>query len=184
MCDKDKLAQRFLMATRACALLVDDAVDMSKGVAKNVRNKTITRIPKSFLTLAGFDCSDNSPQSSNRTKFKKGIQAGVGKSGTTFHNLKEYLISEHPPVAILENVKEIFDGEEDETEGDWIIEQLEALGYVVTVIISKATSLGSLAQRIRAYFICILLPRAIAHDASRQVHVRPRTPIVALNYLI
>ena len=79
-------------------------------------------------------------------------------------------------MAILENVKEIFDGEDQDTEGDWIIKQLSDLGYVVTVILSQAHILGSLATRIRAYFLCIRLPREIANDYARQVHVRQQTP--------
>ena len=86
-------------------------------------------------------------------------------------------------MAILENVKEVFDGDEDETEGDWIIEKLTAMGYVVTVIMARASTLGSLAVRIRAYFICIRLPRAIANDDDRKVHATHPTPKFALIYI-
>ena len=92
----------------------------------------------------------------------------TGKSGATFAYFLNFVKRCLLAIVIIENVKEIFAGD-DFADGDCVVSEMSLMRYVVTVIISKAQSLGSLVTCGRAYFVCIRLPRAVHNEEASQL---------------
>jgi site-specific DNA-cytosine methylase len=92
------------------------------------------------------------------------IQTGTGPTGTGFGHVFKYVKTHRPKLVIIENVK--LDVGVETKEADFVMTELNAIGYAVKKVVLDARDYGSLVPRSRQYFVCVLEARDVEHQLS------------------
>lgn len=86
------------------------------------------------------------------------VQRGEGSTGSTYMGIRNFLERSRPLVSILENVVELSEKTEDmsaESDLEFIIQDLDSIGFQTRCFRFNATAYGSRCDRERLYFVVV-----------------------------
>lgn len=130
-------------------------------------------LPWAHTLIAGFPCTSRSKMNKSAHTHKTCVQDAVGTTGTGFASTKAVIALQRPRLIILENVPALQEKPDPESMSDaeYIVAELQALGYWSKWFCFDAKEFGSLASRQRIYLVGVLhLPQSAIKEAESFAH--------------
>ena len=134
--------------------LFSEAGQLAQARAYDELSGDFKHVPAVDILTAGFSCTSRSKANNRAAQHKDCVQKGEGETGLTFFYTKKFIVAKKPRVFILENVEGLCEGGE-ESDAAFIMAELSDAGYAVACFKVEASRYGSMARRLRLYFIGI-----------------------------
>ena len=185
-CEKDPAKISHLQTQFGPRCVVQDVSELTAHTAFNISSNKPELLPYVFLLDGGFPCTSRTPLSSKRKGNLNCVQEERGATGVGFKEIKCVIQKHTPEIIILECVKELTQKDEDESVSDseFIVSQLEEMGYWVHTDILDAKRYGSYVSRVRSYWVGILIrgdKNAITHFFNKILVSFGRPPCAPLS---
>ena len=113
----------------------------------------VRRLQKVFTFTCGFSCKSVSRANMFRSQFQDCLRQNSGTTGKTFRAAMRIIALCQPILVWLENVAGLSQGDR-----EYVVKELERLGYVVVTVISDLRHHGIPCRRLRIWFLACLMP--------------------------
>ncbi len=141
--------------------LFQDAATLSHQKCYDLKTGTFVVVPRCDLLMAGFSCKSRSRANNSSSLNKHCVRSQQKETGLTFLYIQDYVQRKHPSVVLLENVVELAEGG-DESDKQYILEWFRTQDYAAEAFEIEASSFGSVARRLRLYFVAVKDGKAAA----------------------
>jgi site-specific DNA-cytosine methylase len=162
-CEKHPLKQDFLKSQFTTSYIFGDVCDLGRQRSLDLLSMTEVLLPWSLVFTAGFSCKSRAQCSSRAAQNLNCLQRKDPEAETsvTYEGVKASLVRSRPLIFVLENVLALLEKASPEVASDaeFIIQDLQALGYYVKLFRVECENYGSRAVRARVYFIGWLVNR-------------------------
>ena len=151
-----------------------DIHQLSRGSVQGTDGKDITDLACDVFAV-GVECDSISSLNKQMTESFDCLPVASGrpsKTGDTARSAMEFLYKRRPPIAIIENVKNLACvGKSGQSNLNWLIQRANKLGYYVVDIVLGASSFGVPQHRDRVYMVCVFVD-----DLADQTHCDTEQP--------
>ena len=177
-CESDPKKREFLKQQhKNLEAIYASQVELSGLTAMNCLTGMSEVVPDVDGFCAGFTCTSRSPANPAAHKNKGCVQAGHGKAGMAFADLKDFVIKKRPRVILLENVPALSQEGKDGSlsDSEFILAWLKEQRYYAESLIVRAEEHGSVVNRTRLFFLAFEVQAGsvhaekIAHDTFEVV---------------
>ena len=161
MSERDPVKRRFLDHQHDPTFLVGDNAELGKHEAANLAHGgSVELLPACVGLDAGFPCVSRSPQNCNSKRNINCVQKGIEKTGEGWQHCYKAVKQHLPTWCVFECVKELGHkaDDSDTSDSEFIINELQQLGYWVRSDVLDAEHYGSFAPRLRMYWAAIRIP--------------------------
>jgi site-specific DNA-cytosine methylase len=169
-CDILASRQRWLRDVMAVGTVFTDLMALPTGRAFDCVSGRLRKVRKIFLFACGFSCKSVSKANNDCKAFVGCLKAALGTTGKTFNAAMATIRLLLPILVLMENVQGL-----SQADRDYVVRELEKMGYLVAVIISDLQWHGLPCRRVRVWFIACLQPGATDEQ-------RTSTQEAAVNY--
>ena len=178
-CENDDEKRRFLQSQFHLHRLFADVQNLGRREAFDFISGKMACPPPCTLFMAGFSCK-------SRSSLSKHAKTNLGclqnrdastETSSTFQGVFAYISKTLPATILLENVPGLAQKTSATamSDAEWVLSELESLGYIARMFQFDAADYGSPASRERIYFAAWLV--APGKDLSKVVDARSRSKL-------
>ena len=147
---------------------------LSGDSVQDIDGKDITNLACDVFA-AGVECDSISSLNKQMTEGFDALHEASGqpsKTGDTARSAMAFLHKSRPPIAIIENVKNLACvGKSGQSNLSWLVQSANQLGYYVVDLVLAASSFGVPQQRERVYLLFVFVD-----DFADQTHADAKQP--------
>ena len=154
-CEANAQKQEFLSEQHGdCQFMFAEVASLLEVRVRELKWGGFHPVPSVEAVSAGFSCASRSKANSASAGNVGCVQKGTEKTGLTFQYLLNFIKRRLPKIILLENLEELSAGGE-ESDTNFVLDELRKLGYTVEAVLIDATKYGSRARHVRLFFVAL-----------------------------